>query len=300
MDAHENQDGEAHGQGDGSPAAEPEREALAHPVIYVEAPHAPHQEEKSGEGKPEEYVVYDNAADTQPPRAVAPRGGIAVLKAMKKPPGEQPADRNRGNRGPKARLENAHTTQLSSETPETDRGDNRIPFLATSAAGPYQAIGSLPVSVLLENVRSLYNVGAFFRTADGTGIERLYLAGITGSPPDRMISKTALGAEETVAWERAVQPEKTLSALRESGHEIVAIETSVHAVDLFDWQPRFPVCVVFGHETEGLSPAVAAFADTHVRIPMLGMKHSLNVATAAGVVLYELLRKYRLLCQVRK
>ncbi len=171
--------------------------------------------------------------------------------------------------------------------------DTRIPFRATAAAVPYEAIRPLPVRVLLENVRSLYNVGSFFRTADSAGIDKLLLAGITGYPPQNMISKTALGAEDTVPWEHTWTPEITLLALRESNYEIAAIETSIHAVDLFDWQPRFPVCVLFGHETDGLTPAVAALADTHVRIPMLGLKHSLNVATAGGVVLYELLRKYR-------
>ena len=173
--------------------------------------------------------------------------------------------------------------------------ESRIPFRATTAAAAYENIRPLPVSVLLENVRSLYNVGAFFRTADAAGIAKLYLAGITGYPPQRMIAKTALGAEETVAWEHTLDPHKTLAALRAAHCEIAAIETSVHAVDLFDWQPRFPVCAVFGHETDGLTPAISALADTHVRIPMLGVKHSLNVATAGGVVLYELLRKYRTL-----
>jgi len=70
-------------------------------------------------------------------------------------------------------------------------------------------------------------------------------------------------------------------------------ETSIHAIDLFDWQPRFPVCILFGHEVDGLRPELLALCDTHVRIPMLGRKHSLNVATAGGVVIYELLRKYR-------
>ncbi len=171
--------------------------------------------------------------------------------------------------------------------------DNRVPFRATAAAAPYDAIRPLPVSVLLENVRSLYNVGAFFRTADAAAIEKLYLAGITGYPPQNMISKTALGAEETVPWEHTWQPAERIAQLRGAHYEIAAIETSVHAVDLFDWQPRFPVCVLFGHETDGLTPEVAALADTHVRIPRLGAKHSLNVATAGGVVLYELLRKYR-------
>jgi tRNA G18 (ribose-2'-O)-methylase SpoU len=84
------------------------------------------------------------------------------------------------------------------------------------------------------------------------------------------------------------------------GYEIAAVETTVHAVDLFDWAPRFPVCIVFGHEVEGISAEISALCDTHVRIPMLGCKHSLNVATAGGVVIYELLRKYRKLCSPQR
>ncbi|MGA8599594.1 MAG: TrmH family RNA methyltransferase, partial [Bryobacteraceae bacterium] len=87
----------------------------------------------------------------------------------------------------------------------------------------------------------------------------------------------------------------TINALRRQEHEIAAIETSVNAVDIFDWQPHFPVCVLFGHEVEGLSPDLLKLCDTYVRIPMLGLKHSLNVASAGAVVMYELLRKYRVL-----
>jgi 23S rRNA (guanosine2251-2'-O)-methyltransferase len=171
--------------------------------------------------------------------------------------------------------------------------DNRLPYRATLAATAYEGIDPLPVCVLLENVRSLYNVGAFFRTADAVALKKLYLAGFTGFPPQNMITKTALGAEETVPWERAPYPVEAIIELHRTGYEIAAIETSVHAVDLFDWQPRFPVCVLFGHETDGLTEATAALADTHIRIPMLGRKHSLNVASAGSVVMYELLRKYR-------
>jgi tRNA G18 (ribose-2'-O)-methylase SpoU len=171
--------------------------------------------------------------------------------------------------------------------------DERIPFRAVGAAASWAGIATLPVCCLLENVRSLYNVGAFFRTGDAVALEKLWLAGITGRPPEKMITKTALGAEETVAWEHTADAREKVLALRARGYEIAAIETSAHAVDLFDWQPRFPVCVLFGHETDGLTPELGAMADTHVRIPMLGRKHSLNVATAGGVVFYELLRKYR-------
>lgn len=168
----------------------------------------------------------------------------------------------------------------------------RTPFQATAASARYTAVERLPVTVLLDNVRSLYNVGAFFRTADATAAERLLLCGITARPPKKALSKTALGAEETVPWAYAWDPLPLVDGLRRSGYEIAAVETSLHAVDLFDWIPAFPVCVVFGHEVEGIRPELSAACDTFVRIPMLGVKHSLNVATAAGVVLYELLRKH--------
>ncbi len=113
-------------------------------------------------------------------------------------------------------------------------------------------------------------------------LEKLYLTGITGHPPQRMITKTALGAEDTVPWQHSPETAKTVAALRSANYEIAAIETSAHSIDLFDWQPRFPVCVLFGHETDGLTPQAAAMADTHVRIPMLGRKHSLNVASGRG------------------
>ncbi len=172
---------------------------------------------------------------------------------------------------------------------------DRVPFQVTSAGALYERMVSPPVAVLLDNVRSLYNVGAFFRTADAAGVEKLYLCGITGHPPKRAITKTALGAEDAVAWEHTWEPVPLLQSIRDRGCEIAAVETTVHAVDLFDWAPRFPVCIVFGHEVEGIRPEVSALCDTHVRIPMLRTKHSLNVATAGGVVIYELLRKYRAL-----
>ena len=153
----------------------------------------------------------------------------------------------------------------------------------------------LPAAVLLDNVRSMYNVGAFFRAADGVGLQKLYLCGITAHPPKKMISKTALGAEETVAWEHNWDAVEVAERLRRNGFQIAAIETGSHSTDLFQWEPRFPVCVLFGHEVAGLRPELLQMADAHVHIPMLGQKRSLNVATAGGIVLYELLRKYRML-----
>ena len=152
------------------------------------------------------------------------------------------------------------------------------------------------VVVLLDNIRSLYNTGSILRTADAAGVERVVLCGITprpdqGSRQRRAIAKTALGAEDTVPWEYQADTAGALRKLAADGYQLVAVETAADAVNLFEWTPRWPVCLVFGHEVEGVSPSLAPHVDAVIRIPMLGHKRSLNVATAAGVVLYELLRR---------
>ena len=154
----------------------------------------------------------------------------------------------------------------------------------------------LQVVVVLDNIRSLYNTGAFFRTADACAIDRLVLCGITprpdqGSRQRRAIAKTALGAELSVPWTYEADTRASLSALRSSGYHVAAVETSPAAVDLYEWTPVWPVCLVFGHERDGVASELDSHFDTSVRIPMFGQKRSLNVATAAGVVLYELLRR---------
>lgn len=175
----------------------------------------------------------------------------------------------------------------------------RTPFQITTGAAAYDAIVRLPVTVVLDNLRSAYNVGSFFRTADAARIERLILCGISSCPPHKSVLKTSLGAEQTVRWEHRPNPIEVVTELRDSAHELAVVETSVHAVDLFDWVPRFPVAVVFGNEIDGVSAELAAACDVHVRLPMLGLKYSLNVATAGGIVMYELLRKYRRLTETR-
>ena len=151
------------------------------------------------------------------------------------------------------------------------------------------------IVVLLDNIRSLYNTGSILRTADASGVERVVLCGITPRPDQghkqrRAIAKTALGAEDSVQWEYHADTDTALQQMASAGYQIVAVETSQDAVDLFTWTPQWPVCLVFGHEREGVSPDLDDRFDTVIRIPMLGKKRSLNVATAAGVVLYELLR----------
>jgi tRNA G18 (ribose-2'-O)-methylase SpoU len=173
-------------------------------------------------------------------------------------------------------------------------------YQATTLGSAYEGIDRLPVTVLLDQVRSLYNVGSFFRTCDAVRVVKLVLGGIAAAPPNPQIAKTALGAEATVPFLKSDDPVGVMKALRAAGWELAAVETSLRALDLFDWQPAFPVCVVFGHEVDGIRPELLDLCDVHVRIPTLGLKQSLNVATAGGVVLYELLRKYRSRTTVRR
>ena len=112
-----------------------------------------------------------------------------------------------------------------------------------------------------------------------------------GRKQKHAIAKTALGAEESVPWEYVASTAAALETATAAGYHVAAVETSPHAIDLYEWAPVWPLCLVFGHETDGVSPEVVRCCETHVRVPMLGQKRSLNVATAAGIVLFELLRK---------
>jgi tRNA G18 (ribose-2'-O)-methylase SpoU len=180
-----------------------------------------------------------------------------------------------------------------------ERHVERRPFEETALAAPYTGLGTLPVCVLLDHVRSMYNVGAFFRTADGVRAERMYLCGITAKPDQPGVAKTALGGEANVAWEHYYDALVPMRMMASRGYQIAAMETADDAVDIFDWQPRWPLCVVFGNEVDGVGDALLPACDVKVRLPMRGVKYSLNVATAGGVVLYELLRKYRRLQEER-
>jgi tRNA G18 (ribose-2'-O)-methylase SpoU len=151
----------------------------------------------------------------------------------------------------------------------------------------------LPVAALLDNIRSFYNVGSIFRAADAAGIARLFLCGITPAPPHASIRKTALGADERVPFEHHGNAYATLARLRLAGYRAAAIETGDTSLDLFDWQPDFPLVLVFGNEVEGVSQPLLDLCDVRVSLPMHGIKRSLNVSTAAGIVFYELLRKGR-------
>ncbi len=148
-----------------------------------------------------------------------------------------------------------------------------------------------PIYALLDNVRSLHNVGAIFRTSDAVLVEKVYLCGITGTPPAQDISKTALGAEDTVPWEYEDDAEDVIRDLKSKGVKIVAVEIAHGSVD-YSWMDYdFPVCFVFGHEVEGISDDVMELVDMAVHIPMLGRANSLNVATCYGIILFDALNK---------
>ncbi|HZY09814.1 MAG TPA: RNA methyltransferase [Bacteroidota bacterium] len=145
-----------------------------------------------------------------------------------------------------------------------------------------------PVYILLDNVRSLYNVGSIFRSADGARVTKLYLCGYTPHPPRKEIEKTALGATATVPWEYVKDPHLVISQLKQRGIHICLLEQTDQSEQYFSIQKnRFPLCLVVGNELSGISKEIIAQADSAVEIPMFGMKHSLNVAVALGIVLFE-------------
>lgn len=150
----------------------------------------------------------------------------------------------------------------------------------------------LPVSILLDNVRSLHNVGSAFRTADAFCMEKIYLAGITGTPPHREIEKTALGATESVAWEYQEKPESVVQLLKAQGYKIIAIEqtTESQSLERIKFQNGEKLCLVFGNEIHGVSDAVIELCDTAIEIPQAGTKHSLNISVCVGIVLWEVFK----------
>lgn len=151
----------------------------------------------------------------------------------------------------------------------------------------------LPVSILLDNVRSLNNVGSAFRTADAFLVEKLYLGGITGTPPHRDITKTALGATESVVWEHVQDPASFVLELKTRGYEIIAIEQVDKSVMLNDFEPEKgkKYCLVFGNEVFGVDDQVVKNADTCIEIPQHGTKHSLNISVSVGIVIWDFYNK---------
>lgn len=146
----------------------------------------------------------------------------------------------------------------------------------------------LPFCVVLNSIRSLHNVGSIFRTADAVGIEKIWLTGITGYPPQSGIAKTALGAEQSVPWEYKEDILNLVKDLKAQGYQIVLLEQMQGAVAHDEFKPKTPVCLVLGNEIEGVGEQLVNLCDAAVEIPMAGIKNSLNVAVAFGVVAYHI------------
>jgi tRNA G18 (ribose-2'-O)-methylase SpoU len=150
-----------------------------------------------------------------------------------------------------------------------------------------------PIYVIAENVRSLFNVGAIFRAADGVRARKVFLTGFTGAPPRPEIAKVALGAERAVPWALCADTLSVISDLRREGVHVLALERTDRSLDFQRYPYPFPVAVVVGHEIAGVADETLSVCDACVHIPMCGIKRSLNVSVACGVLLYEVLRRLR-------
>lgn len=158
----------------------------------------------------------------------------------------------------------------------------------------FQRAEKLPVLLLLENIRSMHNVGSIFRTADAFLARGIFLCGYTPRPPHRDIHKTALGATETVEWNYSESALEAVKNLKSAGYQIVGVEQVRGSIPLQQFKPSAAekLLLVFGNEVEGVSEDVLALCDFCIEIPQFGMKHSLNVSVAAGMVMWEMARSF--------
>lgn len=158
----------------------------------------------------------------------------------------------------------------------------------------YLLAGKLPVIVILDNIRSCHNIGSVFRTSDALLIEKIYLCGITATPPNKEIHKTALDAEKSVNWEYAGDVAEVVTELQHSGFLVFAVEQVEKSISLSDvrLEPTDKIALVFGNEVKGVQQSVIDLCDKAIEIPQYGTKHSFNVSVSAGIVLWELTRQY--------
>ena len=146
-----------------------------------------------------------------------------------------------------------------------------------------------PIIVLLDDVRSLNNIGSIFRTCDAMGIKKMYLCGITGQPTHREIRKTAIGASESVDWEHKKNASEILNKYRDLGYEIIAVEQTSNSVTLENYQLRNnKILLIFGNEINGVSQKLIDLCDLSIEIPQWGTKHSINISVSIGIVLWNL------------
>jgi 23S rRNA (guanosine2251-2'-O)-methyltransferase len=164
--------------------------------------------------------------------------------------------------------------------------------LRRKSVDEFKQSAKIPVIIVLENIRSAYNVGSVFRTADAFLIEAIYIIGYSAKPPHKEIKKTALGAEETVDWKYFKTTAEAIDGLKKEKYKVFAVEQAEGSYKLqaVSFEPNEKVAVLFGNEVTGVEQSSIHLCDGCIEIPQLGMKHSLNIATAAGVVLWELVR----------
>jgi 23S rRNA (guanosine2251-2'-O)-methyltransferase len=165
--------------------------------------------------------------------------------------------------------------------------------LNRKSVADFKTSEKIPIVVVLDNIRSMHNVGSVFRTADAFLLEGIFLCGYTPRPPHRDIHKTALGATETVEWKYFGTTMEAVNELKEKGYAVVAaeqVDTSI-SLNSFDTQAYEKLAVVFGNEVTGVDEEVLAACEGSVEIPQAGMKHSLNISVATGIVLWELVRE---------
>ena len=195
-----------------------------------------------------------------------------------------PLDERSGERCPRCRGSTAVVAAVNAPSERNDEAGGSTPI----------ARPRLPIEALLDNVRSLFNVGSIFRSADGAGLRRLYLCGITPTPENPKLAKTALGAEQGVAWLHHTNGVDAIQQLRDEGYAIWALEEQSDAEALFTVAlPTQPILLVVGNEVTGVDPGILQQCDKIVVIPMYGVKRSLNVATAFGVAAVILAQRYR-------
>ncbi len=160
----------------------------------------------------------------------------------------------------------------------------------------FKAAKKTPLIIVLDNIRSLNNIGSVFRTSDAFLIEKVYLCGITATPPHKDIQKTALGATESVAWEYVESTEVLIASLKNDGVTVCAIEQAEQSVSLENYQviPDTTYAIVFGNEVKGVQQAIVTASDAVIEIPQFGTKHSLNIAVSVGVVIWDFFKKLQL------
>jgi 23S rRNA (guanosine2251-2'-O)-methyltransferase len=165
----------------------------------------------------------------------------------------------------------------------------KLDELNRATVNEFKAQQKLPVTVVLDSVRSMHNVGSIFRTCDGFAVEKVCLCGITGQPPHREIEKTALGATQSVNWEYYLTPVEAIDQLRQEGYQIIAIEQAENSIMLNFFTPKEneKYALIFGNEVNGVSDEAMAKIDTCIEIPQFGTKHSFNVVVSAGIVLWH-------------